>query len=76
MALPRDQREDVDRLLSEFCETRVPPQRRALIRYEYAVRANSVTLTEPPLVVCQTWRRGRLCGSEVPFQRGNLGVDA
>jgi hypothetical protein len=46
MALPRDQREQVERLLGEFCENRVPPQHRGMIRYEFAIRGSSVTLTE------------------------------
>ncbi len=46
MALPDAQRANVDRLLGAFCKDRVPPQYRNLIRYEYTVRGNSVTLTE------------------------------
>jgi Protein of unknown function (DUF3024) len=46
MALPSAQRADVDRLLGEFCRNRVPAKHRNVIRYEYSVRGNSVTLTE------------------------------
>jgi hypothetical protein len=46
MALTPGQREQVQRLLGEFCERRVPPQQRAKVRYEYAIRGSSVTLNE------------------------------
>ena len=46
MPLPPDQREQVERLLSEFCENRVPPQHRAKVRFEYLIRGSSVTLSE------------------------------
>jgi len=46
MALPPDQRKQVERLLGEFCENRVPPQHRAKLRYGYLIRGNSVTLSE------------------------------
>ena len=46
MALPDAQRAEVDRVLGGFCRDRVPPEHRNLIRYEYSVRGNSVTLSE------------------------------
>jgi hypothetical protein len=57
MALPDAQLADVDRLLGEFCRNRVPPEHRNVIRYEYSVRGNSVTLTElrPSLTGRDEW---------------------
>jgi hypothetical protein len=46
MALPVAQRAEVDRVLGAFCRDRVPPEHTNMIRYDYSVRGNSVTLTE------------------------------
>src|SRR3972149_8058880 len=57
MVLPPGQREQVERLLGEFCEDRVQPQHRAKLRYGYLIRGSAVTLNEyrPSLTRPSVW---------------------
>ena len=57
MAFSVVERRSIERLLTEYCDKRVPPDARQRLRILFRIKGESVTLVEsrPPLVKSEPW---------------------